>query len=68
MDRWAGAFLVVATVALECAFVSTALAALQNGADEVNWFIAVPVMLPVIMILFLYLAAFFHLLATRDFE
>jgi hypothetical protein len=70
MDRWAGAFFVVATVLRWRApsFVLTGLTALQHGANKVNWFVVVPVMLRVIMILFLYLAAFFHLLATRDFK
>jgi len=30
------------------AFVSTALATLQDGADKVNWFVVVPVMCPLL--------------------
>lgn len=55
---------VVATAALEGDLV---WAALRDGADKVNWFIAVPVMLPV-MVLILYLAAFFYILVTSDFS
>jgi len=57
---------VVATVAMEGVFVWTALQ--QDGADKaISWFLAVPLMLPV-MIFILCLAAFVYSLVTSDFS